>query len=61
MTHIALQRAGINSDQFRDTVDRHLEAMSMNGWELVSTSITDSAGFKTGYSVDALFFWKKPD
>ena len=60
MTHIGLRGAGVDSEQFRDSVDRHLEAMSMGGWEMVSTDIKENAGFRTGYSVDALFFWKKP-
>jgi hypothetical protein len=62
MTHIAVQGIGINSDQFRDTMDRHLEAMSMSGWELVSTDVSEQIStFKGASSVDALLFWRKPE
>jgi hypothetical protein len=62
MTHIAVQGIGINSDQFRDTMDRHLESMSMSGWELVSTEVSEQvSAFKGASSVDALLFWKKPE
>ena len=62
MTHIAVQGTGVNSDQFRDTMDRHLESMSMSGWELVSTTVTEQVSqFRGAASVDALLFWKKPE
>ncbi len=61
MTHISIHGTGVNSDSFRDTVDVHLEAMGMSRWELVSTNISEMSSFKNGYSVDALFFWKRPD
>lgn len=62
MTHIAIQGTGINSDQFRDTMDRHLESMGMSGWELVSTDVSEQVStFKGASSVDALLFWKKPE
>lgn len=63
MTHISVHGVGIDSDAFRDTVDRHLESMSMSGWELVSTQVNEvaSGNFKPTTAVDALLFWKKPD
>ena len=62
MTHIAVQGIGINSDQFRDTMDRHLESMSHSGWELVSTDVSEGVStFKGASSVDALLFWKRPE
>lgn len=62
MTHIAIQGIGINSDQFRDTMDRHLESMSMSGWELVSSTVSEQfSQFRGSTSADALLFWKKPE
>jgi hypothetical protein len=61
MTHIAVQGIGINSEHFRDTMDRHLESMGMSGWELVSTNVSEQvSAFKGASSVDALLFWRKP-
>jgi hypothetical protein len=61
MTHIAVQGIGINSDQFRDTMDSHLESMGTSGWELVSTNVSEQVSTINGASsVDALLFWKKP-
>ena len=62
MTHISVHGVGIDSDAFRDSVDRHLQSMSMSDWELVSTDIREySSGFRNEKAIDALFFWKKPD
>ncbi len=61
MTSIAIQGTGINSDEFRDSVDRHLEFMSGTGWELVSASVNETSGVLSNRSVDALFFWKQPN
>lgn len=60
MTHLAVHGAGLDSDAFREGVDRHLDVMSMADWELVSTDVRESTtGFRNEKTVDALFFWKK--
>ncbi len=62
MTHLAVQGIGVNSDQFRDSMDHHLAAMSRSGWELVSTTVTEQfSQFRGTTSADALLFWKRPD
>ncbi len=61
MNHIAVKGIGINSVQFRTAVDRLLEKMSRQGWELVSTSVNETSGMMNTKGVDALFFWKRPD
>lgn len=60
MSHIAVKGIGINSDQFRDAVDKLLDNMSAAGWELVSTNINETSGMMKDRGVDAMFFWKRP-
>jgi hypothetical protein len=61
MNHIAVKGIGVNSDQFRTAVEHLLENMSRDGWELVSTNVNESSSMMNNRSVDALFFWKRPD